>query len=270
MSGSLVGQAGGFSFEIANGVIPREGPRAIPVLAQFSAAATSILDLTLVVQQAKISAIQGFWVDNSANTAAITFTVQATQQTMTIPAGAQGYVPVLAGVLPRFTAVSSGGVDVRFLFLNVPVPALVWQGSAAYTIGTVNQGAPNAGGANAWPVRPQVANADVSAANPLPVTSGVSGLTITQTQVVLAPATSALIIAANANRKYLAIQVVNTNPATVSSVTPAVVNVGLNLNGAPAVGWGGGLLEYNGNRMPLGALYGISTLGTTVNIWEGV
>ena len=91
----------------------------------------------------------------------------------------------------------------------------------------------------------------------------------TQTVVALAAATSATLIAANANRKALRWMVSGANPMTVAPGLVAVVaSVGMNYNSAPVNGAQGGSDSFAG-ELSLQAFSAVSALGTTVIIWEG-
>ena len=84
----------------------------------------------------------------------------------------------------------------------------------------------------------------------------------TQTTVVLAPATSAPLIAANPARRGLVFENIGSNPATyVVGAGPAVVGAGRVLGPAGAIDF---------TRVTTQAFAAISTVGTTIIVWEGV
>ena len=89
-----------------------------------------------------------------------------------------------------------------------------------------------------------------------------TAVTLTQAAGTLTAATSALVIAANASRKYLSIPNNGTGAMTVSTANPAVLNQGW-------VILPGGVLTFDGVTVPINALYGISTPGTTYSTLEG-
>lgn len=85
---------------------------------------------------------------------------------------------------------------------------------------------------------------------------------IAATIVTLTAATSAPLIAANSARKSLRWQNVGANPATVvSGVGPAIVLHGF----AYATGAGE---KFDAGSVPTNAFAAISTLGTTIIVWE--
>lgn len=102
-------------------------------------------------------------------------------------------------------------------------------------------------------------------------TSSFSKVTWTQSSVTLAAATSATLIASNVNRKALRWMVVGTNPMTVvPGAGPAVANAGINYSGNAGTGMQGGSEEFSGSAVSTQQFTAISTLGTTVIVWEGV
>lgn len=117
-----------------NAMVPKEGPKIIPVSAQLLAPNTSVLlDFSSLQQQGKISFIQGVMVDNSGNTAALTIQSQTMNQKIVIPAGAQAILPLFVTNPPIFIVSSIGGVQVPLFFFNIPLPAQVWNAANAFT-----------------------------------------------------------------------------------------------------------------------------------------
>jgi hypothetical protein len=94
-------------------------------------------------------------------------------------------------------------------------------------------------------------------------------LTWTQTSVTLAAATSASLIASNGSRKALRWMVSGINPMTVGLGSGAVTaGAGFSYNGASATGFQGGSDGFVG-EISIQQFSAISTLGTTVIVWEG-
>jgi len=127
---NTAGQSGQTYFDspIFNGPTPHEGPRALAVNCPFTSEIAEFnIDLTLSQTQAYISVIQGVFVDNSDNADVVSITANgATNQTIDFPAGAQGYIPILATKPTSFNVSSAGAVTVPLIFLNVSVPAIIW------------------------------------------------------------------------------------------------------------------------------------------------
>lgn len=93
--------------------------------------------------------------------------------------------------------------------------------------------------------------------------------TITQTLVTLSAAATGQLAAANATRKGLRWMVTGANPMTVApGASAAVAGVGMSYNGNSGVGTQGGSEAFEGSVVPTNAFQAISTLGTTVIVWE--
>jgi hypothetical protein len=93
--------------------------------------------------------------------------------------------------------------------------------------------------------------------------------TITQTIKTLAADTTGEIVPYNADRKYLAVMVTGTNPATIALGTGTVtIGEGMSLNPPTAVGNQGGGFEMFG-LVATNAFSGRSLAGTTLCVWEG-
>lgn len=110
-------------------------------------------------------------------------------------------------------------------------------------------------------------NVNVSTSAPFPVAPYEGG--VTQTRVTLAANTSGILIAANATRKGLRWMNTGVNPMTVvPGLSAATVNNGMNYNGNSGSGFQGGSEAFEGSAIPTSAFQAISTLGTTVTVWE--
>lgn len=117
-------------FKVFGGIcIPPEGPVAIPVILNFSTTvAEYVAELTLTEQNRKVSYIQGLYVDNSGNAAALDIYIQNSQQLVTVPPGYQGYVQLLVPNPPviEFGSVVSSDTVVVVQLLNFPVSNILW------------------------------------------------------------------------------------------------------------------------------------------------
>jgi hypothetical protein len=117
--------------QIMNQQVPDDGPKAIPLLLDFTAT-TAIdeydVDLTNQQQQGRISMIQSLYIDLSGATNDLTVTNPISGQVIKAKAGTQGYYSVLCPNPPRlnFTSSTSGGTLVPVFLLNVPVSGVVW------------------------------------------------------------------------------------------------------------------------------------------------
>lgn len=118
-------------FGTHNAVLPKEGPMVFPTNVDFSIAtgkASQEVDLTLAVEQGFVSFIQGFFVDNSANAAVLTITIDQTGQIIKIPAGKQAYMPAFFSDTPKLTlsTTQAVGLVVYIGLTNVPVDCVIW------------------------------------------------------------------------------------------------------------------------------------------------
>ncbi len=148
---NAAGQSGQNYFDtpVSNSAKPDWGPRALAVKCPFAAGVTDFLiDLSLSQSTGFIGGVQGVYIDNSLSADVLTLTVGGgTAQKIVFPANAQGYVPILASKPTSFQVSSAGGVTVPLIFLNVPVPAIIWGesagggGGATTPLGSVTGGA---------------------------------------------------------------------------------------------------------------------------------
>jgi hypothetical protein len=129
---------------IQNALIPPEGPKAIPVNIPFSSlgAGSVLVDFTLAFQQKKVSVIQTVYINNLNGSGRVTLVSQETGQSISAAAGAQAYVPIMAGREPKFTVTNQTADDLQLAFINVPMPAVYW---GQVSVGVV-EGIYNAGG----------------------------------------------------------------------------------------------------------------------------
>jgi hypothetical protein len=102
--------------------------------------------------------------------------------------------------------------------------------------------------------------------------------TVKSTSYVLSPATPTLLIPLNPNRRLLMLSVNDVNPATFKfGSAPTSATDGLTLGAASVSGGqGGSFLLSDGDShttqgdTPVDAVYAYSTLGTSVNVEEGM
>lgn len=112
---------------ISNGTVPKEGPKALSMIAPFDVNNASFtLNLTLTQSQQFMSIIQSLFCDNSANADPVTFTSVELGQQIIIPPLSQAYLPLLFAKNGTLVIASAGQVSVPFILLNVPVAAAVW------------------------------------------------------------------------------------------------------------------------------------------------
>lgn len=141
------------------------------------------LDMTVPEGALKVSAILGFFIDNSLNTATVQIQMDKSQQSLLIPAGAQALLPILAAAPEKIIFTSAGNVLVTINLLNFRPDPIIWT--------------PASGGG--------------SAAAPLFVRDIFrSNLTLTS----VTPGADAVVAASNLSRSMVALQAASTNAAS--------------------------------------------------------
>jgi hypothetical protein len=115
------------AMDVASGFAPKNGPRSVPTLIDFSIASPFNLDLTFLEQMDKLEFVQTVYIDNSLNASSVTVQSLGTQQKVTCPPNAQGYFPLLVTQQPKFIiSTASGTPIVPIQFLNVAIPCMIW------------------------------------------------------------------------------------------------------------------------------------------------
>ena len=97
-----------------------------------------------------------------------------------------------------------------------------------------------------------------------------SSTTITQTVVSLAANTATQLVAANSNRKYLAIQVIGTSGVSLNFNAAPTVGNGWAIAGAASNGGQGGAVTWDGGIVSQQQVQAISSAATTVVVLEGI
>lgn len=123
---------GSLKYSIHNNLIPKEGPKTVPMRLDFTAAQAIEVDLSQQNELTQISFVQTLYIDNSDNGSSLTVIIQGTQQRIKIAPGEQIYVPVLAGLPNKFTFGTVGAVIVPVYFINVPMPLAQWGNGGDY------------------------------------------------------------------------------------------------------------------------------------------
>lgn len=117
------------NIDLKVGSMPKEGPRDIPVRLDFSTFDTYNIDLTAQQQGGQFSFVQTVYIDNGDNAASFSLTASATGQRVTIPPGAQAYMPFLQPNPPQMVATTTPAASliVTVQFLNFYIPPVVWK-----------------------------------------------------------------------------------------------------------------------------------------------
>lgn len=118
-------------YEVFNNRWPTSGKaRCLTFIHDLSAAATATYVYDFVFEEGEndLEFIQAIAVNNLANAAALTVTVGATQQSLTIPIGKQAILPLYAPIPTRLKISSAvaAGVLIPIHLLNTPQASIVW------------------------------------------------------------------------------------------------------------------------------------------------
>lgn len=125
---------------------PCEGAFNVTHTLQFSVDQIQILDLSAAQNVGRFSAFETMYIDNSLNTQPIFVVMDVTYQSMTIPALACAYLPILQPNPPKIQFMSTGGIDIKINCLNFFLPPFVWSPSLPPGGGSGGGGAANISG----------------------------------------------------------------------------------------------------------------------------
>lgn len=108
--------------------VPCEGAMTIPLNLDFGTFAEVDIDVSQLVDQAKISMVQSMFIDNSAAGAAFLAIVDPNgiNQSIVTNANTQGYFPILAPNPGLIKFLSQAGIIIRVQLINVPIAGIVW------------------------------------------------------------------------------------------------------------------------------------------------
>jgi hypothetical protein len=116
--------------QVGLGATPKEGPMAIPFAIDFTVNQTYTMDLTAIQQLARISIIQTLYVDNSLSTVPLTVLCATTQQKLTVAPGSQAYISVVLSNKLALTILSTSGLVIPVIALNIAMNTYQWQSGA--------------------------------------------------------------------------------------------------------------------------------------------
>lgn len=114
--------------QVFNFDAPCEGTKVVPLPLDFSTDTEFDLDLSLAVQQSKISMLQTLFIDLSDTASAMVVTIDplGLKQTIVANGRTQGYYPVLSPNPPLITFVCASGQIERIFLINAPIAGSVW------------------------------------------------------------------------------------------------------------------------------------------------
>lgn len=99
--------------------MPGEGPKCIPLTLDFSAFTTYVLDYSNMTRRNFMGMVQTVFVDNTLSASILSITTPV--QVLKIPAGVQGYFPIIVPTPIKLQFDSAGAVVCKVLLLNFPV-----------------------------------------------------------------------------------------------------------------------------------------------------
>ncbi len=102
------------------------GPRSIFQNLDFTGVRQINIDLTLEDLVTQMQFVQTLYIDNKIGAGDLNIYLPTTQQSLTIRDKFQGYIPVMCNT-PIFQFTSIGAATVGVHFINVPMPAILWQ-----------------------------------------------------------------------------------------------------------------------------------------------
>lgn len=126
---SITQKGGNSSYRVHNGLAPKTLPRSLMRTIDFTINKTVIVNLIKDKDADIIEWVQTIYVDNSQSGDPLIITCTQTQQTVTIPAGYQAYLPVLSNE-PVFSMTSASGLLIDVHFLTAAYPAAIWSTSS--------------------------------------------------------------------------------------------------------------------------------------------
>lgn len=264
--------------------LDRIGQRIASFKADFTLANSSyLIDLTTQIQANLFSTPETMFIDNSTNPNAVIATVSGTQQTFEAPPFSNGFYTLASGASSQVTLSSVGGASAvnNVQLFNYFIPPVVWlttQAGGGGTAVTVADGADSTLGskADAAIINPGVGASLIALTKGVLtelislVALGKPQITWTQTLITLVAATNQQVLASNASRKALRWMNTGVNPFTaVPGAVAAVAGNGMSYGGNNGVGTQGGSDSFTDNEISTQAWQMISTIGTTLVIWEG-
>lgn len=186
---------------LQNGMVPcKNGPKGIPALLNFTLGTSFDLDLSQIIAAGFLDNVQTIYVDNSGNSNAFNITCSVSSQVLTVPAGAQAYLPLLQPSPAKLNFSTGGTPTITIQLLNFYLPPIVW----------------SSGSANSAAQIVSDPTLDATVANGRVQTSAIAGQTTPNDKsgTITVGGTPQIIIATNAARKGYTIH----NPSTATEV----------------------------------------------------
>jgi hypothetical protein len=115
-------------FGTFNAVLPVEGPKTYPFKLDFTTLNERVIDMQIEVDAKHISYISGIVFDNRLNANALEVLVERVGQSVGIPAGKQGQLPLLCTDTPVLTirTTPAANLIIPFFVCNFPVAPILF------------------------------------------------------------------------------------------------------------------------------------------------
>jgi hypothetical protein len=243
MSQQANGQLSAHPLDI--GKVPKSGAHAVSVAYNFTTQASFNTDLTSLAQQGKLTNVQTVYVDNTSNNEPVIVLSIVTNQSISVPAGVQGYYTMLVSSAMQFTVSSTGnGTTVQVQYIDVIIPPSQWDGLIPQSVVL-----------NPQPVTDTILDATVSGGRVTVLTTPAQNTDVAAvTQTITLGGTAQLLFAANAARKGWMIQNVDeTNleelGVSTTTITPVIGAAGtFTIGSSPGAGYAGGSFQGVGSN----------------------
>lgn len=115
------------SIPVYNAQVPAEGPKAIPIVLDFTASTSYSIDGQILTTRDIISMVQSIFVDTTGATSNVIVSVRGSNQSIICKPNTQGYYPVVCPNPFGFTFTCANGPNnALVILLNIPVAPAQW------------------------------------------------------------------------------------------------------------------------------------------------
>lgn len=104
-----------------NLLVPSEGPRAIPLLLDFSLSESYSLNLQNSQELFRVTMIQGIFIDNAKSATNVLVSCPVTGQVIVVAPGHQAYKTLFCPYPSQINFFSASGIVLKFQLTNFPV-----------------------------------------------------------------------------------------------------------------------------------------------------
>lgn len=111
---------------VFNQTLPKEGPRCVPVICDFTLNSQIQIDGSLLFASGGMSVVQGVFIDNSLGALPVNLSAGISSQQISCPPFSQGYFTLLLPNPVKLMAQFGGNAQQTFYFYNIPLSPCVW------------------------------------------------------------------------------------------------------------------------------------------------